>query len=203
MSCKDRRETDAIGRPIDIKNYTPKVRPWTPEEAYVAKLANWVKTQKKKQQWSDEQVIILRKAVSERYQDTEPDYERLLAAAYLDESGEVLEAIGMMFLHRTKFGLDTSKACRFLELACERGIDFRPELYITMGSLREVGDEIINKDPELALKWYQKALDGGGKFAYACIGDLYFKGDIGEKDYQKAYELFIKKGIKSRRTARR
>ena len=196
MSCKDRRETDAIGRPIDIKNYTPKVRPWTPEEAYIAKLANWVRTRKREQLWSDEREMYLTEAVFVRYRNAELDYKRLLDATYLDESGEVLEAIGMMFLQRMSSDLDTSKGCRFLELAYERGVDLRPELYITMGSLREVGDEIITKDPELALKWYQKALDGGVKFAYACIGDLYFKGDIGEKDYQKAYELFIKSGEK-------
>ena len=194
MSCEDRRETDATGRPVDIKNITLKARPWTREEAYIAKLAYWVRIRKRKQQWSEEAKTILREAVALRYRDEEADYGRLIAAAYLDETGEVLEAIGMMFFQRNSTDLDISKACRFFEIAYEKGIELRTELFVTMGSVRERGDEIVPKDPKLVLKWYQKAIDAGIRYAYACVGDIYFKGDIVERDYKKAYEMFMQSG---------
>ena len=37
MGNNDRRDTDAIARPIDISKIVPKVRPWTKEEAAKAK----------------------------------------------------------------------------------------------------------------------------------------------------------------------
>lgn len=47
MSLKERMETDAIGRPIDITKIIPKVRPWTEEEAEKARIANKAKSFKK------------------------------------------------------------------------------------------------------------------------------------------------------------
>ena len=40
---KERRSTDAIARPIDIKKIIPKNKPWTKEEAEKARIANKAK----------------------------------------------------------------------------------------------------------------------------------------------------------------
>ena len=48
MSAKDRRDTDAIAKPIDVAKITPRVKPWTREEARKAKLAHKAKAATKR-----------------------------------------------------------------------------------------------------------------------------------------------------------
>lgn len=66
-----------------------------------------------------------------------------------------------------------------------------PDEYIMLGDAFLKGDG-VRKDPQEAIRWYEKAVEDGVGFGNECIGMMYFEGVDVPADYQKAYEYFTK-----------
>ena len=88
--------------------------------------------------------------------------------------------------------VDYDKSAHYYEIACERGYKLPPYLYVFIGGsyMSETGD------PQEAMRWFQRGADAGVDYAYACMGQLYYEGRGVERDYRRAYELFVKSGEK-------
>ena len=117
-----------------------------------------------------------------------------LEAALAEDDGEAVYKLAKMYMHGDYVGEDFEKASHYFEVAYERGYDLPKHLFVFIGSSYENGDVYCPKDPGIAMKWYKMAADLGVDYAYACMGELYYKGEGVEVNYDKAYELFIKAG---------
>lgn len=138
---------------------------------------------------------LLRKAKEfEERGDDARAYQYRLEAAIEDNDGAALNELAKMYMEGDYVGLDFDKAAHYFELAYEKGFDLSGELFVFVGSGYENGDRYREKAPETAMKWYEMAADEGVDYAYACMGELYFKGEGVEQDYKKAYDLFKKSG---------
>ena len=63
--------------------------------------------------------------------------------------------------------------------------------YIILGGEYEHGNS-VRQDAQEALRLYEKGIEHGHSYGYECIGNMYFKGIVVEKDYKKAFSYFKK-----------
>ena len=126
----------------------------------------------------------------EKSGEAEKAYMYYLEAAMSEEDREGVYRLAKMYLDGTYVNEDFDKAAHYFELAYERGYDLPSWLYVFIGSNYLSGGEGFGKDADSAIKWYQMAIDSGIDYAWACMGEIYFKGDGAKPDYKKAYECF-------------
>ena len=124
----------------------------------------------------------------EEQEDFEEAYRYYLEAALADDDGEAVSKLADMYLNGDYVDIDFDKSAHYFEIALERGYKIPAYIYILIGSTYE------KESPETAISWYQKAADAGIKYAYACLGEHYYKGDVLPQDYKKAFEFFEKAG---------
>ncbi len=61
--------------------------------------------------------------------------------------------------------------------------------YSSLGEMYRTGIG-MPKDPNEAIKWFQRAADSGFHWGNECLGWMYFEGDGIPVDYKKAFEYF-------------
>lgn len=64
---------------------------------------------------------------------------------------------------------------------------------IMLGDTYAYGDG-VPADPDKAIRYYDAAAQNGENFGNECIGMLYYSGKIVPRNYQKAFEYFMKGG---------
>ena len=119
----------------------------------------------------------------------EQAYMMFQEAILLDHNGDALYRLGRLYYYGNYVRKDRRRAYELYETADEMGADIPAAEYIIMGDRRKVGD-YLEKDEDMALRWYMRATEKGERFGYECMGDIYFA----RGDYGKAYECFINAG---------
>ena len=126
----------------------------------------------------------------------EKAYRYYLEAALSGTDGEAIYSLAQLYWSGDYVGQDIDKACHYFELAYECGYEIPAEYYITIGHNYTQERSYHKKDFDKASIWFHRALEKGIDYAYACLGAMYYEGDLVEQDYKKAYELFIQSGVK-------
>ena len=132
--------------------------------------------------------------LAEEYEDRDDlaeAYRYYLEAALADDDGEAVTKLADMYLNGDYVDVDIDKSAHYFEIAVERGYKIPAYLYLFIGSTYE------KESPETAVEWYQKAADAGVPYAFACLGEHLYKGDVLPQDYEKAFEYFKKAGVHS------
>ena len=119
-----------------------------------------------------------------------------LEAALAEDDGEAVYKLAQMYLDGEYVNEDFEKSAHYFEVAYDRGYALPKWLFVFIGSSYETGGDYFEKNPETAMKWYKMAASRGVDYAYACMGELYYKGEGVKQDLGKAYELFVKSGEK-------
>ena len=122
--------------------------------------------------------------------DLDRAYQCYLEAALSEDDGEAVYALAEKYLKGDIVEWDVDKAAHYFELAYERGYDIPADCFVMIGC--QYNKPSKPRNPETAMWWYEKALEGGVDYANACIGELYYLGEGVEKDYKKAFEHFKK-----------
>jgi len=126
----------------------------------------------------------------EEKDDPDRAYQCYLEAAMAEDDGEAVYVLAEKYLKGAIVAWDVDKAAHYFELAYERGYEIPAECYVMIGGLYRQQDE--KRNLEMAMWWYQKALDAGLNYVNACIGELYYLGEGVDKDCKRAFELFKK-----------
>ncbi len=121
-------------------------------------------------------------------------YRYYLEAALSGTDGEAIYSLAKLYWSGDYVGQDIDKAVHYFELTYENGYEIPSEYYISIGDDYTHENGYHNKSFDKANMWFQRALRKGIDYAYACLGMVYYEGDIVERDYKKAYELFIQSG---------
>lgn len=85
--------------------------------------------------------------------------------------------------------LDADEAYRWYLMAANQG---HTHSQLMVGAL-QMGSGLIQKyEPADYLHWFTLAAESGDVDAIAIVGDIYYYGDLGEPDYDKALEWYLK-----------
>lgn len=85
--------------------------------------------------------------------------------------------------------VDMVKAANYYELACQQN-DFAA--CKSHGEILIYGVEGLTKNPELGMKSVEKACDGDLLDACNLGGDVWYYGDLGQKDFKKSEKFYVK-----------
>ena len=101
-----------------------------------------------------------------------------------------MNALGLYFLDKDQAHYDPKRGLRYLQGSAARDDIYG---YANMGFVFANGIAGEEKDPDLALDWFERAAAGGHPTAPTSLGRLYYKGDLrGGVDTARAIEWYDK-----------
>lgn len=101
--------------------------------------------------------------------------------------------LGNCYQHGMGVEPDGEKAISYFTRACKPGAPSAEMAIMNIGSIYEEGMEGVEKNPEIAIQWYQKGAEEGLAMCAAHLGDCYLNGRNGlDIDMEQAMSWYEK-----------